>query len=63
MADSLSTRTNVSQFVSQHGAAWATPGAYVYILNHLHRSGVYLGNQYQLPLMAIAWVTYMLIFM
>ena len=37
--------------------AWATPGAYVYILNHLHRSGVYLGNQYQLPLMAIAWVT------
>ena len=43
--------------------AWATPGAYVYILNHLHRTGVYLGNYYQLPLMAIAWVTYMLIFM
>ena len=43
--------------------AWATPGAYVYILNNLHRSGVYLGNYYQLPLMAIAWVTYMPIFM
>ena len=45
------------------GGAWASPGAYVYILNHLHRSGAYLGNHYQLPLMAITWVTYMLIFM
>ena len=43
--------------------AWATPGAYVYILNHLHRLGAYLGNHYQLPLVAITWVTYMLIFM
>ena len=37
--------------------ARATPGAYVYILNHLHRSGAYLGNHYQLPFMPIQWVT------
>ena len=32
-ADSLSTRTDVSQFVSQYGAAWATPGATRFIFS------------------------------
>ena len=52
----------ISLYITK-GLAGATPMPYVYIHMHLHRLGSDTGNHYQLPLMAIAWVTSMLIFM
>ena len=51
----------VHQFVHQYGAAWPTPLPHVYIHGQLQRSVTDSVNHIQLPLMALTWVTKILI--
>ena len=51
----------VHQFVHQYGWAWPTPLPHVYIHGQLHRSVTDSVNHIQLPLMALTWVTEILI--